>query len=95
MITDEKFKELFNEFQDMKKSNIEIKTDIQQIRDALKVIPDISEDLESISSSLAGINSSIKIFITYLTGNSKYLFGGIFIIILVAMGIKEIPNLFK
>ena len=95
MYDDAKFQQLLEDNKAIKEGNKIIKDDIREIKHSITALPQISSDLGSISKSLESIKDSISIFITYLTSNTKYLFWGIFVIILIAMGIKEIPNIFK
>lgn len=95
MYDDEKFQNLLEDIKIIKEDNIIIKQDNREIKQVIAAVPQISNDLKSISQSLESLEKSINIFVTYLTSNSKYLFWGIFIIILLAMGVKEIPPFFN
>ena len=95
MYDDTKFQQLLEDNKAIKEDNRIIKEDIREIKHSITALPQIGSDLKSISESLASLEKSISVFVSYLISNTKYLFWGIFVIILIAMGIKEIPSVFK
>lgn len=70
--------------------------DLNKKLDSIDVrLVSMDKSLDGIDHSLSDIKDLIKGFLSFTSGNIKYVFGGFFVIILLAMGIKEIPNIFK
>ena len=91
----QKLAELTEQFK-MDRSEIrQIKIDIEIIKTSLLSIPQISESLNQINISLAQLKEVFAKLVDYIIINSKYVFYGFFAIVLLSMGVEEIPKWFN